>query len=333
MFKQQLVSAVTLSGVAGIVLAIGGCHSGPEQVEEHATHQDQAVHGGGGSPSGEEQATGEASSPAEDDQSGGSPSNDDQSPEGGSMGLAEVEVSSDSGTDTDTDTGTGTGTDTDTDTDTDTGSDTDGDRSAGVPEASVDVIEIEPVDVPEMSEAEGDAEADSQSPESQSPDSQSPDSQSPELGAVPELETFEPLPAGDFVLTFVADDPELRRTLLTRLAAGDGADSFEKALAAGTMERLRTAAERGEAYRTVRLHRVSLASDQVMPIESAVDGAEVLLAVDAPGAPRIVGSGNPGQAVWKGVRVFAAPSSRPLLLWDRLAGQDGWSGWFIVLTR
>jgi hypothetical protein len=184
------------------------------------------------------------------------------------------------------------------------------------------VIEIEPVDVPEISEAEGDAEADSQSPDSQSPDSQSPDSQSPELGAVPELEMFEPLPAGDFVLTFVADDPELRRTLLTRLAAGDGADSFEKALAAGTMERLRTAAERGEAYRTVRLHRVSLASDQVMPIESAVDGAEVLLAVDAPGAPRIVGSGNPGQAVWKGVRVFAAPSSRPLLLWDRLAGQD-----------
>ena len=291
MNKQRLVSTMTLSGVAAAVLAIGGCDSGPEQIEGRTAAADHGGHDAVAlDDTASEEVGGSGVTMAENDGS--------QDP------ISEGDASSDTEAETEVPVA-------------ETGADVVEVELVEVDAAEADVVEVEVVEV-------DDTEADVVEAEVIAEDV-------PVEPAAPKVSG--PMPEGDFTVTFAADDPELGSKLLQTLALGDGADSYEATLAAGTVERVRTAAAEGDAFGSVHLHRLHLSSDQVMPIESAVAGAEVLLAVAAPKSPRIIGSGNAGTSVWKGVRAFQSRSERPLLIWDRLAERDGWSGWFVVLTR
>lgn len=314
MFKQQMVSAMPLFGVVAMVLTMGGCQSGPTRnADASARSEPPRVAEDGGQE--------EVGADAPNMLSAG-----EETSEGDvAIDAIEVEVAV---------------MDAPADPDAEASDEMETTPDAAVASEGDDplVIEVEVVeshDTVEPTGAEGGETAEAIDP-----------IEEPVVEEVivvvdePSVEevqsepvVHEPLPEGDFVHTLAADDPELGRKLLERLAAGDGADSFETALAAGAVEQVRRGVEDAEPFRTVRLHRINLASDQVLPIPSAGAGTEVLLAVSAPGAPRIVGTGNAGRSVWKGVRSFEAPSGRPLLIWDRAARRDGWAGWFIVLAR
>lgn len=142
-----------------------------------------------------------------------------------------------------------------------------------------------------------------------------------------------PPPTFELVLDLAGDEADIGRRLIQTFVATGTASPVTGNLAAATATRLTQGAEAGRPVRTVRLHRVSLLRDQVAAIPGAVNGAEVLASSGTGGFAQVLGAEAETIDPWKRVRSYRSAGDRPLLIWDRRANPAGWSGWVVVLTR
>ncbi len=165
-----------------------------------------------------------------------------------------------------------------------------------------------------------------------------------EIGEVPTSVDAEPeydepeqatiLPPGrmELVLEVASDDAEAGSLLLASLAARRSRSASTVALVAAATRRLMTESDDGRSFSVARLYHVSLRSDQVDRLPHATDGAEVLMAQGFNGFAHVLGAPPEVEGAGDRVRRYEATSDRPLLIWDRRAAVEGWSGWIVVLS-